>query len=703
MGYQQPYFATYIEDLEQDPFDATDFVERLAWRINNGQDDVDPTHLLKKFEEEIGSLQMLSEQFQGKINILEQQNNVEKTSVREDLSRLHDRNADALERLKQLDNTMQSVFTKVVHLGDQLESVHAPRARAFEALQLMQHFDEFLADMPLHSPVFTDPDRLLESAEMIQKLSSISQELAREKFANVQMRIAHKYEEIEQLLIEEFVKSHDRKKMREIAVILSEFKRYPECLDAFVERVQSGAFRSGNVFDDILMLCQKDEPMIEEIFPKPEPVMSKLILNVFHGKLQAICAKLQECESDNETYLSCLHDFYSKTLKLQSSLQKFKFGSDPNFLSALTRSIFAPYLMTYTKREQQLVQDQCQMILARFYESKGHQKRNIQAGSFQDLKRDLQARLLTVENFGGETFLSEEVAINILQETKNAFLRCGVLAGKKDDVVKTAVLVFDMLLNFLYTEHVDYAIELGLAGISTAEPKTEPPSIFFEIVQQTAAITHLFIKQFDDSILPLIKDTMAEDEVMKKRDATLHRVENRINMGLERQINAIVMYVRFVLNTEQKKTDFRPDNDFFDITTACRLVSRYVAKQGSKIRESIDGSNFVAVMTDLGERLYSTILNHIRSFVYNEPGGMLLLTDVKEYIRSIENWGVPSVTKKFNALPGLINLLVVKPENLQQASAAPALADTDRNLVNSFIQLRHDFKGAKRNLGGIFH
>ena len=121
---------------------------------------------------------------------------------------------------------------------------------------------------------------------MIQKLSSISQELARDKFANVQMRIAHKYEEIEQLLIEEFIKSHDRKKMREIAVILSEFKRFSECLDAFVERVQSGAFRSGNVFDDILTLCEKTQPMIEEIFPKPEQVMSKLILNVFHGKLQ---------------------------------------------------------------------------------------------------------------------------------------------------------------------------------------------------------------------------------------------------------------------------------------------------------------------------------------------------------------------------------------------------------------------------------
>lgn len=82
-------------------------------------------------------------------------------------------------------------------------------------------------------------------------------------------------------------------------------------------------------------------------------------------------AKLQECENDSETYLSCLHDFYAKTLKLQTSLQKFKFGSDPNFLNALTRSVFNTYLMTYAKREQQLVHDQCETILARFYESKG--------------------------------------------------------------------------------------------------------------------------------------------------------------------------------------------------------------------------------------------------------------------------------------------------------------------------------------------
>ena len=48
-----------------------------------------------------------------------------------------------------------------------------------------------------------------------------------------------------------------------------------------------------------------------------------------------------------------------------------------------------------------------------------------------EFKRDIQAKMAnvtkagpTIENFGGETFLSQEVAINILQDTKNAFKRC---------------------------------------------------------------------------------------------------------------------------------------------------------------------------------------------------------------------------------------------------------------------------------------
>ena len=58
---------------------------------------------------------------------------------------------------QKLDERISYVATKVVHLGDQLEGVNTPRARAVEAQRLMSYLSEFLIDEPLRSPVLTDP------------------------------------------------------------------------------------------------------------------------------------------------------------------------------------------------------------------------------------------------------------------------------------------------------------------------------------------------------------------------------------------------------------------------------------------------------------------------------------------------------------------------------------------------------------------
>lgn len=57
---------------------------------------------------------------------------------------------------RSLDEKINSVATKVVHLGDQLESVNTPRARDVEALKLMKHLNEFIRGETNLSPVFND-------------------------------------------------------------------------------------------------------------------------------------------------------------------------------------------------------------------------------------------------------------------------------------------------------------------------------------------------------------------------------------------------------------------------------------------------------------------------------------------------------------------------------------------------------------------
>lgn len=56
------------------------------------------------------------------------------------------------------------------------------------------------------------------------------------------MKIIKKYDNIERLLIEEFIKNsyqNNVKRMKEIATILSHFKGYTQCIDAFIENRQA--------------------------------------------------------------------------------------------------------------------------------------------------------------------------------------------------------------------------------------------------------------------------------------------------------------------------------------------------------------------------------------------------------------------------------------------------------------------------------
>lgn len=66
----------------------------------------------------------------------------------------------AIETFQELDSKINHVATKVLHLGDQLDSVNGPRARVVDAQKLMSHLSEFLSIGPLTSSIFNDPYRV---------------------------------------------------------------------------------------------------------------------------------------------------------------------------------------------------------------------------------------------------------------------------------------------------------------------------------------------------------------------------------------------------------------------------------------------------------------------------------------------------------------------------------------------------------------
>ncbi|XP_049274640.1 exocyst complex component 5 [Rhipicephalus sanguineus] len=657
----------FLPELEQESFSPEDFVERLAWRSLGGNMDpetFDPSVLQEAFKQGIRDLQVLFEMTQKKCERLEMICREEEARHCHKVAELQDKNKSSYATYKELDSQIGYVAMKVVHLGDLLESVNTPRSRAVEAQKLMKHFAEFLRpEHGSHTGIFHDPAKLHEAADIIQKLHLIAQELPYGKFEKARFKIAQKYNEIEKALIAEFVRAHhegDKETMRQVAAVLSHFRGYANCIDTFIDESQMGAFMKKDMFSNIVPLCERSEQVIEEVFTNPEQVMCKFVSNIYNGKLQEYIQSNLSDRSDPEKYLRTLYELYSKTMQLSSNLSKFKMGNDPAFLKKLTRQIFSKHLDPYLSIEMQYLRDKCCTVLNRYYESKNHHKRQFQFGGIHDLRRDLQAKLgarsniniaPTVENFGGETFLSEEVAINLLQESKLAFQRCQ--------------LVCHLCTACAHSFSVDFFSMITLWGHARTS--------YFIYVKHLSTPEHGVCLQ-------------------KKRELT-EQMEIKMDTGLDRSLAAIIGWVHCILQTEQKKTDFKPEvEDVIETTKVAQKVVKYVTKCIEKLRDSLDGTNVDAVLLELGVRFHRTIYEHIQTFQYSTVGGMILICDHNEYRKCAKLFKIPALDKMFDVLHALCNLLVVAPENLKDVCRDDQLASLERGVLVNFVQLRTDCK-----------
>jgi len=85
-----------------------------------------------------------------------------------------------------------------------------------------------------------------------------------------------------------------------------------------------------------------------------------------------------------------------------------------------------------------------------------------------------------------------------------------------------------------------------------------------------------------------------------------------------------------------------------------------------KIKDSLDGKNVDSFLMELGVRFHRVVFEHLQQFQFNSAGAMCAICDVNEYRKCVKAYKQPLVDTLFDSLHALCNLLLVKPENLQQ-------------------------------------
>lgn len=101
----------------------------------------------------------------------------------------------------------------------------------------------------------------------------------------------------------------------------------------------------------------------------------------------------------------------------------------------------------------------------------------------------------------------------------------------------------------------------------------------------------------------------------------LEQIENKLDIGLDRAINAIVGWVKTYLQSEQRKTDFKPESDFDTLASAaCQSVVQQFIPIIKQIHKSLDGENLKGVINEIGVRFHRTVYEHLQQFQYTTAG-----------------------------------------------------------------------------------
>ncbi|XP_065661360.1 exocyst complex component 5 isoform X2 [Hydra vulgaris] len=696
-----------------EPFDSANFIERISANVlgggtKGGQEGFDPLKLRDHFLETIKNLQTQSELTTAQISKLEKICSEHEQKHKEKASDVEKQYKNAMSTFHDLDDRINSVATKVVHLGDQLENISIPRQRAQETQHAMKYFDEFHSGKEL-SPLFNDKAKLHEAAAVIHQLLLVADELPKEKFERVQRKIQEKYSTIESDLMREFVNAYkikDIDKMARSAKTLLPFKNYHLCYEELIKMAVEELFTSEDIFEDILQACNKVQDISTKVFEhNAEHVLSKFVQYVFEKKLAGYIYKQLPNKMEEETYLKKLSYLYGRTKEINKKLCKLRLGSDSAFLERITKPLFSNYLKRYIEDELQYLEEESISTLNRFYNSIGHVKKEIRQNfiaeipdSLKELHKKIPGRDKSMLK---ENLLSQDVALTLLQENKLSIRRAEMLSPLSE-LPNNVFRIFKLFLKYLGEEHFEYAVDVHLQYLPPIEAKTPPDIMFLTVLYQSNTIFHLIEKHFTDFIVRTVGSSTIYGECALKKKQLVDNLESKLNSGMERVLSSMVNYMKFLLNSEQKKSDFRPDGEdgAMTQTSACISCCRYIKILVPSLYDALDGKNLEVVLIELGTRFHKVLMEHFFQFTYTDIGAMVALCDVNEYRHAIKLFKIPLLDRLFNVLSALVNLLVVQPDNLKDVGSEEQLVDIDKNVLQQFIQLRADFKSLK--IGKVF-
>ncbi|KAK5076189.1 F-box protein: endocytic membrane traffic, recycling ReCYcling 1 [Lithohypha guttulata] len=300
-----------------------------------------------------------------------------------------------------------------------------------------------------------------------------------------------------------------------------------------------------------------------------------------------------------------------------------------------------------------------------------------------------KAALMTSRLDNIKSLFSIDVALNLIHAAKSSLERAAqfiALGGPPGDIAREKCSeIYLILIDTIGNKHVKTGFERAIRHLSAYNPRAQTPAstgahqgpvvapltTFLELVNVGDLIQQMLDVFFEQEIVRMgiaKRDDFISPPVKEKRKFE-QMLDEHVASGLSKGIDVLMDEVEYLCATEQLPTDFNPITQVFDADTInkrnsmfgigdidvsptkpCLHIIDIVDKHVGMLQGSTDKSLIDVFVQEVSQRLFQTLVKHIKRQRISPLGAMRLLSDLTAYTAHISSYRNPNLTIYFNAL-----------------------------------------------------
>ncbi|KAI9594111.1 exocyst complex component Sec10-domain-containing protein [Syncephalis fuscata] len=489
---------------------------------------------------------------------------------------------------------------------------------------------------------------------------------------------------------------------------------------------------------------ERQAKMISEIFSEDDDVLFAFTERVYEDVIvdyvnELMAGALQRSLPD---YLNLTVEAYRRISALTISLTQMRPRAlDPERAHRCLYSVFSPLMEPYIEREVRALREMYDREIRRWDRQMAEMKHRAEVerarrlmgaaereaykkGFLRRLKRGLtrskDAEIPTpnateaddsaaniVQELSG--LLSLEMSLQMIHVNKQALhrvLRFASLGGRAGvDVGRGLERIFVSLLHTLGPRHVKPAFEAAVERLSeykttrsTANDEQVQPILrFFELIHLGDLVHQMIFVYYKEEICRFVDEHDFTNGCNAEKKAFERNLDDVVASGLDRSIEVLMGHVEYILENEQKPTDYDPENEILDLkpTKACYDVVKCLSTHTQMVSGATEKSMLEVFYTELGLRFFNILSKHLKKIKLASRADFKLLgNDLNHYHEWAESLNAAEALRYFHALKELGHIYIVSPQDLRELMHdrrryQGALREEE---IYEFVQLRKDYR-----------